>query len=284
MFGIRPCIYDACMPFTNSIVSAFDCLGDKALFQPARAFNSLNSVAARFEHFLTHGKVDSKIHFVSLWQLRALIYDIFGASYENGPFILRHPNLSLQNIFVSSDDDGDTAVSGLIDWEDAQAVPAQVAACPPGVCLGRLRHDDDDEPPQWGTLFKAPLFSESVLLRHQHEYRICMVESENHMAKEGHEPVIWKGFRGTTARLSEVLREEMVLTVYVLEELCSGSLYKPLTGNVVIKYFPLIYRSVKGYEWEDVKVAVCFKGTMRLALKDWEEKHKEEVSINGVAM
>lgn len=272
------------MPFTNSIVSAFSSLGENLLFQPARAFNSLNSVTARFEHFLTHGKVDSRTHFASLWQLRAMIYDIFGASYENGPFILRHPDLSLQNIFVTSDEGGHLAVSGLIDWEDAQAVPAQVAACPPGLCLGRLRYDGNDEPPQWNNLFEAPHFSESILLRHQHEYRTCMVESENRAAKEGHDPIIWKGFGGTTARLSQVLREEMALTVYVLEELCSGSLYKPLTGDVTNKYFPLIYYRVKGHEWEDVRTAACFKGAMRLALSDWEEKQKEKVLINGVVM
>lgn len=275
VFGIRPCIYDACMPFADSVVSAFDRLGEKPLFQPARAYNSLNSVTARFQHFLTHDKVDSRIHFTTLWQLRALIYDLFGARYENGPFILQHPDLSLHNILVSAGGDGDLAISGLIDWEDAQAVPAQVAAFPPGICLGRLRYDDDDELPRWSTLFKAPLFSESTLLGHQREYRICMMQAENHMAKEGNEPTIWKGFRGAMARLSQVLREEMILPVYVLEQLCSGSLYKPLTGNVAIKYFPLIYHKVKGHEWEDVKMAVCFKGTMRLALEDWEEERKK---------
>lgn len=263
------------MPFTNSIVSAF---GENSLFQPARAFNSLNSVTARFQHFLTHDKVDSRIHFITLWQLRALIYDIFGASHENGPFILQHPDLSLQNIFISANEGGDLTISGLIDWEDAQVVPAQVGACPPLICLGRLRYEDDDEPPQWSTLFKTPLFPESVLLRHQHEYRTSMIDSENHMANGGHEPVIWRGFGGTMTRLSQTLREEMVLPVYVLEELCSGSLYKPLTGNVAIKYFPLIYHKVKGYEWQEVKIAVCSRGAMRLALEDWEEKQKKKAS------
>lgn len=102
------------------------------------------------------------------------------------------------------------------------------------------------------------------------------------MVKGGHEPVIWNGPGGTTARLSQMLREEMVLPVYVLEELCSGSLYKSLTGDVAIKYFPLIYHRVKGHKWEDVKMAVCLKGAMRLALEDWEEKQKKKVSSEPV--
>lgn len=282
-FGIRPCIYDTCMPFANSIVSAFGSIGGISLFPPARASNSLNSVTARFQHFLTHGAVNSKNHFIALWQLRAMIHGVFGARYENGPFMLQHPDLFPKNILVTENEDGSLAVSCITGWEDTQVVPVQIAACPPRMCLGRLRYSDDSKPLQCDNLFQASVFSEKALSRHRHKYGNSMVAFEDHIVKAGYEPAIWEGFGGVKIYLSEVLREEMVLPVYVLDELCSGSMYKLLTEDVIVKYFPLVYKMVKGHEWEDVKLAVLSKGAMQIALQDWEKRQGKKMVNDLVA-
>lgn len=266
------------MPFANSIVSAFGGFAGRPSFPPARASNSLNSLTARFQHLLTHDTVDNGDYFVALWQLHAMVYDIFGARYENGPFILQHPDLFPRNILVTEKEDKSLTISGTIDWEDTQAVPVQIAACPPKMCLGRLRYDNDDELLQGTNLFQTSVFPEEILSRYQHEYRTSMIALEDHMVKAGHEPAIWKGFGGIKIYLSQVLREEMILPVYILDELCSGSMYKPPTGDTTVKYFPLIYQMVKGYEWEDVKAAVLSKGAMQMALKDWERKQEKKVA------
>ncbi|KAJ4383105.1 hypothetical protein N0V85_008510 [Neurospora sp. IMI 360204] len=58
-----------------------------------------------------------------------------------GPFPIRHPDLSLNNIIVASD----FAVRGVIDWEGATTVPWELVDAPTATGLPR----DRDEAGRW---------------------------------------------------------------------------------------------------------------------------------------
>lgn len=282
-FGIRPCFFDTCQPFTNSIVTAFPDRRVRLKFPLAHSTNCLSSITARFNHLLSHNsrrprvisepaKESEKDHFVALEQLRSLVFDIFGTEYENGPFVLQHANLFPQNIFLTADSTKHLKISGIIDWDSAASVPIQVAACPPRMCLGRLEIGNDDgkiQAIQETSLFHSPIFPEDVLAKQRSDYYACLEQIETLR-----NPATCHDLEGNRKRLSEVLKQDMVLPVYILDEICSTSL-QALTGRVAHMYLPLVYGMVKGHKWEDVKEAVLAKGVMRLVVEEWEKEQKK---------
>lgn len=249
----------------------------------------MSSITARFNHLLSHNsrrprvisditKESEKDHFVALEQLRSLVFEIFGTEYENGPFILQHANLFPQNIFLAADSTKNLKISGIIDWDSAASVPIQVAACPPRMCLGRLEIGNDGDhiqSIQETSLFHSPIFPEDVLAKQRSDYYTCLERIETLLqASEGRSYTICHNPKRNKKRLSEVLKQEMVLPVYILDEICSTSL-QALTGRVAHMYLPLVYEMVKGHKWEGVKEAVLTKGATRYVVEGWEKEQKE---------
>lgn len=286
-FGIRPCFFDTCQPFTNSVVTAFPDRRMRLKFPLANSTNSLSSITARFNHLLSHNsrrpriisdptKESEKDHFVALEQLRSLVFEIFGTEYETGPFVLQHANLFPQTIFLAPDSQKTLNISGIIDWDSAASVPIQVAACPPRMCLGRLKIGNDEiNTIQETAIFHSTIFPENVLAKQRSEYYACLEGVENLLqARKGRSFTVCRDSKGNKKCLTEVLRQEMVLPVYILDEICSTSL-QALTGRVAYMYLPLIYEMVKGHKWEDVKEAALAKGTMRYVVEEWEKEQKE---------
>lgn len=288
-FGIRPCFFDTCQPFTNSVVTAFPDRRVRLKFPLAHSTNCLSSITARFNHLLSHNsgrprvisdttRESEKDHFVALEQFRSLVFEIFGTEYENGPFVLQHANLFPQNIFLTADSTKHLKISGIIDWDSAASVPIQVAACPPRMCLGRLEIGCDDDKVQniqETSLFHSPIFPEDVLAKQRSDYYTCLERVETlpqtHM---GRSSTTWHDPEGNKRRFSEVLKQEMVLPVYILDEICSTSL-QTLTGKVAHMYLPLVYEMVKGHKWEDVKEATLTKGAMRYVVEEWEKGQRK---------
>lgn len=288
-FGIRPCFFDTCQPFTDSVVAAFPDRRARLKFPLANSTNCMSSITARFNHLLSHNsrrpriisditKESEKDHFIALEQLRSLVFEIFGTEYENGPFILQHANLFPQNIFLAADSTKNLKISGIIDWDSAASVPIQVAACPPRMCLGRLEIGNDGDniqSIQETSLFHSPIFPEDVLAKQRSDYYTCLERIETLLqASEGRSYTIYYDPKRNKKRLSEVLKQEMVLPVYILDEICSTSL-QALTGRVAHMYLPLIYEMVKGHKWEGVKEAVLTKGATRYVVEGWEKEQKE---------
>lgn len=293
-FGIRPCFFDTCQPFTDSVVTAFPDRRVRLKFPLAHSTNCLSSITARFNHLLSHNskrpriisdttKESEKDHFVALEQLRSLVFEIFGTEYENGPFVLQHANLFPQNIFLTADSTKHLKISGIIDWDSAASVPIQVAVCPPRMCLGRLEIGNDGDNVQniqETSIFHSPIFPEDVLAKQRFDYHNCLKRVENlPQTNKGRNSTICHDPEGNKKRLSEVLKQEMVLPVYILDEICSASL-QALTGRVAHMYFPLVYEMVKGHKWEDIKESALAKGAMRYVVEEWE-KGQEKPNHHG---
>lgn len=296
-FGIRPCFFDTCQPFTDSVVTAFPDRRVRLRFPLAHSTNCLSSITARFNHLLSHNsrrarvisdttKESEKDHFVALEQLRSLVFEIFGTEYENGPFILQHANLFPQNIFLAADPNKHLKISGIIDWDSAASVPIQVAACPPRMCLGRLETGNDGDKIhsiQETSLFHAPIFPEDVLAKQRSDYYTCLERVERlPQTSKGRNSTIFYDSKGNKKHFSEVLKQEMVLPIYILDEICSTSL-QALTGRVAQMYLPLVYEMIKGHKWVGVKEAVLTKGAIRYVVEEWEKEQKETNHLDMVA-
>lgn len=286
-FGIRPCFFDTCQPFTDSIVSAFPDRRTRLRFPLANSTNCLSSITARFNHLFTHNSGRPRIisdptieserdHFIALEQLRSLVLEAFGTEYETGPFVLQHANLFPQNIFLAADSRRNLNINGITDWDSSASVPIQVAVCPPRMCFGRLQIGNDEgevQTIQETSMFHSPIFPQNVLANQRSEYYVCLKRLEDLLEAKGRISIICRDSEGNPKRFSEVLNQEMMLPVYILDEICSTSL-QALTGRVAHMYLPLIYQMAKGHKWKDVKGMVLAKDDMCYAVERWEKEQE----------
>ncbi|KAH8151657.1 uncharacterized protein LAJ45_04279 [Morchella importuna] len=287
-FGVRPCIFDTCRPFTDSVVAAFPDRRARLCFPLANPTNCLSSITARFNHLFSHNSKRPRIisdptvetekdHFIALEQMRSLVFETLGLNYETGPFILQHANLFPQNIFLTANSEKDFKISGIIDWDFASSVPIQISACPPRMCLGRLQigNENDVQEAQASSIFHSPIFPQNVLGMQRTEYFACLKRIENILeGKEGRGLAVCRDSTGDKGHLSEVLRQEMVLPVYILDEICSTSL-QALTGRVAHIYLPLIFEMIRGHKWDNVKNAILSDGAMHYAVEKWEKGQED---------
>ncbi|KAH8152850.1 uncharacterized protein LAJ45_03076 [Morchella importuna] len=253
-FGIRPCIYDRCKPFTHSIVAAFNVPPGDRHFPPISSIRSLDSITAYYRHLLNHGFVRGIDEFVALWQMKAMLYELFSSRYEYGPFILQYPDISRHNIIVSGH---------LFDWERTKAMPIQTAICPPRMCFFSDWYES------------GPI---EVLARYKAECPdIMKLLAVTHANDD--QPNILGGVRFCTKErfLSIISEEKLLFPIVLLEETCKD--HPALIGKIALKNLPMMFLSVRGYEWESVKEASMQKGALRFVLQDWVEEQRVSKSF-----
>lgn len=174
---------DASQPMVGHVLtqSSNDARRDLPSFVSAKAF-----VESQFDlissHLLApqydHPEDEVRYDMFCISSMKQSFSSVINPEFDNGPFVLSHPDLRPSNIIVNNE----MEIVGLIDWQFTSAVPRQLCT-PPSWVTGHI----------WTAYAKLFLFQFSIALA-----------LDDHLPKQLHQE--WRDLSSTSFHVAHIIR------------------------------------------------------------------------------